>query len=74
MAIKGLAAAIAPKVKEVTIEEKEPAKGGAGKLAACEDIISAIKRGDAKALGAALDDWGAMNAVPEDQGGEEIDF
>lgn len=78
MAIKGLAAAMAARSKPKAEPDGDemPMDGqGSGKLAACEDMISAFKRGDAKALMAALDDFGAMSSMPaDDDMGGDSDF
>lgn len=74
MAIKGLGAAIAPKAPKEEEPESEESTGSTGKLAACEDMLSAFKRGDAKALMAALEDYNAMSSMPDDEDVEELDF
>jgi len=65
MAIKGLADALMPKSKSkpavmiaMEPEESEEKSGGSeGRTMAAEDIIDAVKSGDAKALAAALGDF-----------------
>ena len=80
MAIKGLAAAMAARAKPKEAKEPDgdeaPMDGqSSGKLAACEDMISAFKRGDPKALMAALDDCGAMSSMPkDDEGLDDSDY
>lgn len=72
MAIKGMAMAIPIEGEKKPAKESEESEGsGSGKLAACEDMISAFKRGDAKALMAALDDYDAMKSIPDEEAGED---